>query len=159
MKLKPTVDNTIYFNNMISSLINFDNCFKKSYSAKLIKDDETIDVHFIIIQKIFDCIKLYRSYLLFKNIHELFYKNDSKTISIKTSDIPDIYKLKIYLDEYIINIPSIKINPNFCLSIYTTPDTSKVNFDILSKNELELFTIERKDNDLNEKTCYEKMDT
>ena len=153
MRLKHT--STIYFNNMIGNLINFDNDFQKLYSAKLIKDNKIIDIYFII-----EKTELYKSYLILKDEYKLFHKNDSKIINIKATDILDTYKLKIYLDNYIVTVPSIKIDSNFCFSIYTTSDTSRLTFDVLNKNKLELFTLERKDdNDINEEKSNEKMDS
>lgn len=139
-------NNTIYLNDTIAGFIDFDHSFKKSYPAELIEDGKIINVYFII-QKTNNLIEMYKSYLTLRNTTDLFHNDNSiKTINIKATDIPSIYKLKIYLDEYIFTILSIKINDDFCFNLSTTPEESKVYFNVLNKNKSELFTIEKINN-------------
>lgn len=143
------MSNKTKLNNFIGNLTDFTYYLKRKYKAKIIKDDTIIDINFII--KKIDTI-FYESYLILPNISDLFKKDGQKedisnTINIESDYIPIVFQLKIYLNDYIINIPEVSFNGD--IEIYsnqTKDNTNKFNFDVLNTKSSKIFNAEKINN-------------
>lgn len=142
--IQSKIDNKTKLNMIISDLTDFTYYSERKYKAELIKDNIIKNINFII-EKIDS--NFYKTYLTLQNTLDLFDKqineeSNIKTINIRTDYIPVIYQLKIYLDDYIIDVPRILLDGD--MDIYFYEPINKLSFDVLTTESLEIFSVEKK---------------